>query len=251
MTLMTVERIKLFSTRSPWWCIGLTAALCIGMASLVAATSHTYQMNVVVTQSFYSFGMTIIMVMAILAVTTEYRFSTIRSTFLAVPGRTRVLLAKAGLVSAISAVVGEVCAFGAWGISKAILPSAPLGLSTSADWRTVAGVGLIYGLAALMAIGVGLLVRQSAGAITLVLVYSLLVENLFPAIPRIGEPVHRLMPFVNADHFLRGGQVLPDDNGPPLAKGMHYGPVGGLLYFAAWAIVLLAVGLYVANKRDA
>lgn len=251
MTLMTVERIKLFSTRSPWWCIGLTAALCVGMGALVAATSHDDDMNVVVSQNFYSFGMTIIMVMAILAVTTEYRFSTIRSTFLAVPSRTRVLFAKAGLVSLIAGVVGEVCAFGAWGMSKAIRPSAPLALSTAADWRTVSGSGLIYALAALMAIGVGLLVRQSAGAITLVLVYSLLVENLFPAIPRIGEPVHRMMPFVNADHFLRGGQSLPHGNGPTITEGMHYGPGGALLYFAAWAIGIFAIGLYVANKRDA
>jgi ABC-2 type transport system permease protein len=102
-----------------------------------------------------------------------------------------------------------------------------------------------------MAIGVGLLVRQSAGAITLVLVYSLLVENLFPAIPRIGEPVHRMMPFVNADHFLRGGQSLPHGNGPTITEGMHYGPGGALLYFVAWAIGIFAIGLYVANKRDA
>jgi ABC-2 type transport system permease protein len=221
------------------------------MASLVAATSHTDEMNVVVTQSFYSFGMTIIMVMAILAVTTEYRFSTIKSTFLAVPNRTKVLLAKARVIALISGIVGEVCAFGAWGMSKLILPDAPLGLSDAKDWRTVAGMGLVYALAALMAIGAGLLVRQSAGAITLVLVYSLLVENLFPAIPRIGEPVHRWMPFVNADHFLRGGQTLAHGNGPEIVAGMHYGPWGGLLYFAAWAFVILGAGLYVTSRRDA
>lgn len=251
MTLLTVERIKLFSTRSPWWCIGLTAALCIGLGSLVAATSHADYLNVVVTQNFYSFGMTIIMVMAILAVTTEYRFNTIKSTFLAVPDRTRALLAKTQIVCLIAALVGEVCSFGAWGISKLILPSAPLGLSTGADWRTVAGMGLVYGLAALMAIGVGLLVRQSAGAITLMLVYSLLVENLFPAIPKIGEPVHKWMPFVNADHFVRGGQVLPHGNGPNIVQGMHYGPWSGLAYFAAWAVAIFLVGVYVANRRDA
>ena len=29
MTLLAVERIKLFSTRSPWWCIGLAAVIMI------------------------------------------------------------------------------------------------------------------------------------------------------------------------------------------------------------------------------
>ena len=39
------------------------------------------------------------MVMATLAVTTEYRFGTIRATFQAVPNRTRTLLAKTTVVA--------------------------------------------------------------------------------------------------------------------------------------------------------
>src|SRR5699024_8721205 len=47
-------------------------------------------------------GLMVVMIMAALAITTEYRFSTIRSSFLAAPGRFGLLGAKAVVVSAVS-----------------------------------------------------------------------------------------------------------------------------------------------------
>src|SRR3954462_9266710 len=124
MTLLAVERIKLFSTRSPWWCMALAIGLTVGMAALIAAnTGDQLPMSVGLSQSFSNFGMIVIMVMAALAVPTEYRFGTIRATFLAVPGRTPALLAKTPVVALLAGVVGEVVAFGSWGISKLIKPS--------------------------------------------------------------------------------------------------------------------------------
>ena len=34
MSVITVERIKLFSTRSPWWCMIVAAVLTVGFAAL-------------------------------------------------------------------------------------------------------------------------------------------------------------------------------------------------------------------------
>ena len=34
MSVITVERIKLFSTRSPWWCMVVAAFLTVGFAAL-------------------------------------------------------------------------------------------------------------------------------------------------------------------------------------------------------------------------
>ncbi|WP_163280138.1 hypothetical protein [Klebsiella aerogenes] len=44
----------------------------------------------------------------------------------------------------------------------------------------VFGVGLIYLLSAVLALAVGLIVRQSAGAVVIKLIYLLLLENLLP-----------------------------------------------------------------------
>jgi ABC-2 type transport system permease protein len=38
MTLLAVERLKLFSTRSPWWCAATAWVVSIGFAALIAGT---------------------------------------------------------------------------------------------------------------------------------------------------------------------------------------------------------------------
>jgi ABC-2 type transport system permease protein len=116
----------------------------------------------------------------------------------------------------------------------------------------VAGTGLIYALAAVIAVSVGTMIRHSAGAISLVLIYSQLAENLIQIIPNVGPKIHRWLPFNMAQHFLTG---KPDagargGDGPPLSE-ITYSPWVGLLYFGAFALVLLIISLWVANRRDA
>ncbi|CAN5330662.1 hypothetical protein BH24ACT9_BH24ACT9_11050 [soil metagenome] len=44
---------------------------------------------------------------------------------------------------------------------------------------------------------IGSLVRHPAGAVTLLLVWSLAIENLVSLIPGFGPDIYRLLPFVN------------------------------------------------------
>lgn len=39
MTLLAVERIKLFTTRSPWWCALITLAVVVGFAAIFAGAA--------------------------------------------------------------------------------------------------------------------------------------------------------------------------------------------------------------------
>jgi ABC-2 type transport system permease protein len=119
MNLLAVERIKLFTTRSPWWCALITVALSVGFAAILAgATQPDDSLTVSATQfGGTQFGIAVIMVLAALAVTTEYRFNTIRTTFQAVPHRSPALVAKATVVALLSLVIGEISAFGAWGLA--------------------------------------------------------------------------------------------------------------------------------------
>ncbi|MFD6072728.1 ABC transporter permease [Amycolatopsis lurida] len=243
MTLLAVERIKLFTTRSPWWCALAALAVVIGFAAIISGAAPEGELtDVSLTQFGYGFGMAVIMVLAALSVTTEYRFSTIRTTFQAVPNRTAALLAKTGVVAALSLVVGEVAAFGAWGLASVMRPE-DLALNTAAEWTSVAGVGVVFALASVIAIAVGILIRHSAGAISLVLIYALAVENLIQLIPKIGKDIYDWMPFHVADRFLTG-------SGPAAAEA-PLSQAGSLAYFAGFALVLLAISLVVANKRDA
>jgi ABC-2 type transport system permease protein len=231
----------------------LATALTVGLTSIFAAATSDNDLADLtpnVTQFAYNFGLVVMMVMAALAVTTEYRFSTIRSTFLAVPTRTPALLAKAVVVALLAGTVGELTAFASWGVAKLIRPDAPLALDTAQEYRNVFGVGLVYLFAAIFALALGLIIRQSAGAIVIMLVYLFLAESLLPAIPRVGRHIQHWLPFVNGDNFIVAGQVEHSD-GPPVVKGMPFGPWGSLVYFAAICLGLFAIGLVLAKRRDA
>ncbi|WP_037307435.1 ABC transporter permease [Amycolatopsis orientalis] len=249
MTLLAVERIKLFTTRSPWWCALITLAVVIGFAAIIAGNAPAGELtDVSLTQFGYKSGMAVIMVLAALSVTTEYRFGTIRTTFQAVPNRTSALLAKTGVVALLSLVIGEIAAFGAWGLA-AVMRSEDLALNTTGEWISVAGVGVVFALASVIAVAVGILIRHSAGAISLLLIYNLAVENLVQLIPKLGQDIHKWMPFNVADKFVRGSGTGQMD-GPPLSDSV-LSQGGALAYFAGFALVLLIISLVVANKRDA
>ncbi|SDC81689.1 hypothetical protein [Actinokineospora iranica] len=246
MSLVAAERIKLFSTRSPWWCALVAIALPIGFAALLASQGgDEVPLTVGTTQAANGLGRAVIMVMAALAITTEYRFGTIRSTFQATPNRVSALLAKTAVVTTLAAVIGELVAFGSWAVCRWIKPEADLALDTADDWRSVAGVGLVFALTAVLALGVGILVRQTAGAVALLLVYSQLVEGLVTLIPRIGDDIHQWLPFFAADQFIGN-----DASGQP-PRDLPLSPWGYLAYFAVIAVAVLAVAIITANRRDA
>jgi ABC-2 type transport system permease protein len=251
MTLLAVERIKLFTTRSPFWCMFATLVVTTGLAALITSTAPDYlTITVATTQFGYNFGLMVVMVMAVLAVTTEYRFSTIRTTFQAAPNRTAVLLAKTGVVGILAGLLGVATAFASWGIGKLIRPHAALALDNAAHLRLLLGMGLIYLIGAVVAISVGMLVRHTAGAVSIVLIYSLLVESIVRIIPRIGDDLARWAPFNVGKNFLIAGDKEAYEwiQVPPDIKLDAWASLG---YFAGFAALLLAIALYTANRRDA
>jgi ABC-2 type transport system permease protein len=253
MTLLAVERIKLFSTRSPWWCIALAAVIMIGFSALITALSGgpDFPLTVGTTLVGYGFALNVILVMAAIAITTEYRTGTIRATFMAVPNRTAALLAKVGTVALVSGVVGEVIAFGAYGVGRLIKPNADLTINTEAEWRYVAGIGLIFALSAVIAIAVGALVRHTAGAVAILLVWIMLVESLVGIIPKVGDDIQRWLPWVQANHFLTAGSGEAAGEGSGFGLSMPFGPWGALAYFAGVTAALLVVALVAVERRDA
>lgn len=249
MSLLAAERTKLLSTRSPWWCTLLLVVLGVGIAVAVGfADSDSNPVSVGVALVGLSLGSYVVMVLAVIATTSEFTTGTIRTTFTASPRRWPPLLAKAVVVASAAALVGLVVAFAAWAAASTVA-SADLALDTSADWRAVAGQGLLYAGYAVIAVGVGLLLRSTAGAIAVLLVWALVVETVVvPIVDVVADlSIGRWLPFANAGIFVSSGDAVTD----PGTSSPFGGPWGSLAYFLAVAGVLLALGVARTVRRDA
>lgn len=246
MNLVAAERIKLFSTRSPWWCSALAVGLVVGGMALLAlvAPARVGPIPVEISSQFMQFGMVVVMVMAAVSVTTEYRFGTIRTTFQSVPVRPAALLAKTAVAAVLAGVVGLISGFGAWATVSVLRPDPSLALTTEPQWRVVAGVALVFMVAAVLAVAVGILLRQTAGAVALLLVWALLLENIITLIPEVGAKIQAWLPFTNMQNFLIGGVGGRE-------SAVVLSPWGSLAYTFAVSAALLAVAIGVANRRDA
>jgi ABC-2 type transport system permease protein len=248
MNLVAAERIKLFSTRSFWWCAALTVVLVVGLVGLVGALIREDGVQVDGTE-FLTVGTLVVLVMAALAVTTEYRHGTMRTTFQAVPNRTAALLAKVVVVALAAGGLGLIAGFGGRGVAWLLQPDPGLADVTSVQWRAVAGSAPVFALTAVLAVAVAILLRSTAGSLSLLLGWTLVVEPVVEVVPHVGDDIRRWLPFVNADYFLYAGQ--PEPGRSIFAARMLFGPWGSLAYFGVITAALLVVALVVANRRDA
>lgn len=256
MGVLAAERIKFTSTKSPWWCsaiivvLGLGFAAALGYAAKLALDVDAPEgippttASDVIGLGVGTFGSMVLMILAALTVTSEYRFGLIRTTFQAVTNRGSVLAAKALLVGVYGAILSFVLAVIGLYLAKALAgeqAGALLGFDVDGTWRVLYGTAILAFVQVVLAIGVGALIRQSAGAIAILLLWPLLLESLVGVIPKVGEKIQPFLPFLNANHF------LGSDGG----VDFHWGPIGGLIYFVAFTAVVFGAAVFVVNRRDA
>ncbi|UYP18298.1 ABC transporter permease [Rhodococcus sp. Z13] len=252
---LRAERIKLTSVQSPLWCTVIIVALGLGLAAILGSVSRTsvgmddemgvfYPTVDTAISGVTGFGVLVLMILAALSVTSEYRFGIIRTTFQATPNRALLLTMKALLIGVFGAVLTFAVALGAFFVAKALAgPDAgrELVLDGGDSWRAIYGTAIYAFLCVVLAVGVGTLLRQSAGTIALLMLWPLLIESLFALFGSVGAKIQPFLPFANANHFL--GQEPSVD--------FHWGPWGSLLYFAVFSVVVFAISIVVVKERDA
>jgi ABC-type transport system involved in multi-copper enzyme maturation permease subunit len=247
------EWTKLRSVRSTYWSIFAAVVVGIGLgAAISAGNAHSYsQMSPQDKATFdptslstagLFFAQLALGVMAIMAVTSEYSTGTIRTTLAAVPQRGYVLAAKALLVSAISLVLATAIAFAGFFVGQAIFARHHLDVSINAPGvlRAVIGGGLYIGALALFAMGIAMVLRHTAGAIT-----------ALTAIVFILPGVSQLLPDSWQDNLSR---YFPANAGSQITSVVQQShtlhPWPGYLVFVAWAALMLAIGWLLLKRRD-
>lgn len=244
------EWVKMRTVRSTWWTVlatfvlgaGLTVLICAANAEWLASDSADEAAG-----SFITWGMLVAPVCAVvlgaLVVTSEYGTGMVRSTFAATPRRGRVFAAKALLVTAVMFVTGTVTAFVGYLGGNYFLDREGIGIALEGDMlRSLYGSGLYLAGIALLTVGVGFLLRHTAGTVSTVLALLLVVGNMVMLIPgTVGDWLVKVVPSSSGASIAAPVSFNPDLLDPWVGFGV----------FTLEVAVVLAIAALVVHKRDA
>ena len=198
----------------------------------------------------------VIIVIATMFITVEYRRGLIRTTFTATPQRASVLAAKAVIIGTVAFVVGAAAAAVAIPLGEHVLNANGnyvFPTRTLTVVRLIAGSGALVAITAVAALGLGTILRRSAGAITSGIVVFTLPYIIGSTISGGTEIwLFRLTPaagFSILGAFPRSGLVSYPYT---LANGYYpLAPWAGLAVLCAYAAAALGAATLVLRRRDA
>jgi ABC-2 type transport system permease protein len=250
------EFTKIRSVRSTYFT--LIAFFVAGVAFSVAATagnvanwSHTYKPGFDATATSLNgaiyLGELVIVVIGSLVITSEYGTRMMATSLTAMPRRPVLYGAKAAVLIIITAVIALITTLTSFFVGQAILGPAHEGASITnpGALRAVLLTTVFVVCCALMAFGLGAIIRHTAGAITTLFGAVFLIPALAHALPNSW--------FFEIARWLPGGDAL----GPIVATKPQpgpnylYGPYGQLAVFAGYAVVLVVIGALMFRRRDA
>lgn len=255
--VLHAEWVKLWSLRSTYWTVMATLAAMVLVAVMLAVTIQVDNQaaasgldGTAAIGMGYTFAQLVVAVLGVLTMTGEYSTGMIRSTLTAVPGRVPALTAKAVLIAVLGFVLGVV------GVTLAYLASYPLlGGAGAADLtdpevqRIFWGTGLYLAGVGLLGLGIGALLRHTAGAVTAVLGVLLMLSTLWQLF------------MTTSDLFVRAYPYLPSTAGERIATPQAtsamadapqmLAPWPGFAVFMAYVAITLALAALLLRKRDA
>jgi len=167
------EWTKLRSVRSNYWTLSIAAVVSVGVTVIVAHSISSARAGASpgvspLTSSFLGYAEYAILpaaILGVLAFTSEFSTGLIRTTLVAVPRRRAVLAAKATVVGASALLAGELLAFVSFFLTQAILISHRGELSLAGHAGAVLAAGILMPACVLAGLGLGAIIRHTAGAI--------------------------------------------------------------------------------------
>ena len=256
---LRAEWTKLRTIAGTWWLTVCTVAVTAAASAGIAVSTHVSpgspggvsQDPTKLALIGVDLGQAVVAVLAVLAVSEEYGGGMIRVTLAAIPRRGVMLGAKAvniaglALITAVPAVAGCLIA------GRLLLPQAGMSpahgyalvsIAHGTTLRAAFGSVLYLGLIALLSLGIGAVLRDSAVSTGIVLGLLYLPPLLAQL---VSSPWRR--------HIQ---QIAPMTAGLAIQatrniRSLPISPWAGLGVLAAWAAGMLLVGLAVLKARDA
>ncbi|MBE1878433.1 hypothetical protein [Myceligenerans pegani] len=233
---VATEWIKLRTLRSTWWFLGGAATLMLLLALLESDNGDPTSVQALApAMSGVSYFVQYVLAgFGMVAITGEFASRSITVTLACTPSRTRVLASKALVVGVTAYVTGVLASAGSLLVAAARFDE--FGQLGRAEAGAVLRMGAFLALLAVFCLGLGTLVRRTAGALSITLVLLLLVPELLRlASEKTGlawlDTVGTWTPSPIGWRFVQGD----------LADGWA---------LCAWAATAVAAGVWVLRARD-
>ncbi|MEQ4301208.1 ABC transporter permease subunit [Plantactinospora sp. B6F1] len=248
------EWTKLHSLRSTWLTLGTVLLLAVGLAGAIGyGVRRSVQSGDPAPTTADAVGtaflpmdflMLVIGILGVLQITGEYGSGTIRATLSAVPRRWPVLAAKAVALTGVTVPVLTVGCLAAFLVCQAALGPDGAGLGDSGVPGAIVGAAGSAALIGLLGLGIGAMLRHTAGAITALVVLLMVVPALLgPVLP--GEREEAVLKYVPT---LAGQAMYALDGAGGPFDTLSPGPAAAVL--VGWAGLLLLGGVAVLRRRD-
>jgi ABC-2 type transport system permease protein len=252
-----MEWLKFRSLRSMRWStlVYVVALIGICIAVLIYYPSHWAHETAAGKAQFdptsdgfagMTLGQLAVGVMGVLMMTSEYSSGAIRSTLAAIPDRRLLLAAKALVLGGAALIIGLVTCLVTFVVGQYLvlgsLPSVHATLTEAAPLRAILLMGAYTALIGLLGVGIGAIVRHSAGAIAALVGVVFVLPLVGAFLPdSIQYSVGRYLPMAIAENSL---SVVK-----PVAHAMA--PWTGFVLVCGYVAVVLAAGGWLLAKRDA
>ncbi len=275
------EFTKLRSVRSTYWTIGALIIVGVGLAAAIGAGAASdlhhnpgdkagFDATQTSLGAFFYLGQLIIAVLGAMTITSEYSTGMIRTSLTAMPRRGTVFVSKLLVFTGVALVISLVTSFLAFFVGQAVLsgtgvsaslfhsttvPLAAQGppqsatlsgsytVTSSTVLTAVIGTALLVTVCAVIAFGLGAIIRHTAGAIASAIGLLFVLPIIIQLLPHTWRwDIMRFFPSF-------AGDVLTSTVGPPNAHLWSDWPQFAVA--AIWALVLVGVGAYLFRKRDA
>ena len=249
------EWTKLRTVRSTYWTLLGSAAAIVGISAIVCSV-YAAQFDTLTVQNKAAFNpistslvgiglaQLAIGVLGVLVITNEYASGMIRSTLAATPQRFAVLAAKAVVFAVVTFVVSTIATFIAFFVGQAILANKDLGVSISSPGalRGVIGTGSYLATMGLLSLGLGTLIRKTAGAISALFGILLILPVVVGLLPGSMSGAVKYLPS-------NAGQALVF--GTAHSTSTELAPWVGFGLFCLYAAASLALAAVTLLHRDA
>jgi len=253
--LVHSEWTKLRTVRSTYWTLVATAFAMVGPGALFTARYGIEPINAAQRATFdptaYSLSgiflaQLAIAVLGVLVITSEYATGSIRTTFTAAPQRWMVLAAKALVFSSVTAAVGIASSFATFFVGQRILATKGLEahIGEPGVIRAVIGAGLYLAVVGLLALGLGTLIRRTAGAIAVVVALMFILPGLVGALPSSWQ--------ITITGYLpsNAGQAIIGHTRFAARGALLLSPWVGFAVFCTYAAAALITAAVILSQRD-